>query len=178
MDHFWCIILQWYELFTSTLNNKTSFTAWGSLAVLKGSWWFFLSWSESDWVRYPHSSMLHYAYSTWIMKIMAKRVNCLQDYGFVLKYRTPATIRNVGIARWENLLLKILWVSPSILNYLWERFGQKINQLMQKDKWKWSVLLKYFANPLNPMSDQNRVSPYNITTVLSRKVMQVYQNIN
>ena len=49
---------------------------------------------------------------------------------------------------------------------------------MQKDEWKWSVLLKYFANPLNPMSDQNRVSPYNITTVLSRKVMQVYQNIN
>ena len=96
-----------YELFTSTLNNKTSFTAWGSLAVLKGSWWFFLSWSESDWVRYPHSSMLHYAYSTWIMKIMAKRVNCLKDDGFVLKYRTPATIRNVVIARWENLLLKI-----------------------------------------------------------------------
>ena len=32
-----------YELFTSTLNNKTLFAAWGSLAVLKGGWWFFLS---------------------------------------------------------------------------------------------------------------------------------------
>ena len=49
---------------------------------------------------------------------------------------------------------------------------------MQKDKWKLSVLLEYFANPLNPMSDQNRVSPYNITKMLSRKVMQIYQNIN
>ena len=35
----------------------------------------------------------------------------------------------------------------------------------------------YFANPLTPMSDQNRVSPYNINTILSRKVMRIYQNI-
>ena len=27
------------------------------------------------------------------------------------------------------------------------------------------------------MSDQNRVSPYNINTILSRKVMRIYQNI-
>ena len=35
----------------------------------------------------------------------------------------------------------------------------------------------FIANTLTPMSDQNRVSPYNINTILSRKVMRIYQNI-
>ena len=30
-------------------------------------------------------------------KMMVKTVDCLQDYGFVSMYGTPATIRNVGI---------------------------------------------------------------------------------
>ena len=35
----------------------------------------------------------------------------------------------------------------------------------------------FIANTLTPMSDQNRVSPYNINTILSRIVMKIYQNI-
>ena len=31
--------------------------------------------------------------------------------------------------------------------------------------------------PLTPMSDQKRVSPYDINTILSRIVMKIYQNI-
>ena len=37
--------------------------------------------------------------------------------------------------------------------------------------------VKNIANLLTPMSDQNRVSPYNINTILTRKVMRIYQNI-
>ena len=40
----------------------------------------------------------------------------------------------------------------------------KMNQLTLKEKRKWSVVLKIFANPLTSMNDQNRVSPYNIAS--------------
>ena len=34
------------------------------------------------------------------------------------------------------------------------------------------------VNPLTPMSDQDRISPYNIITILSRQVMRIKKNIN
>ena len=34
------------------------------------------------------------------------------------------------------------------------------------------------ANPLTPMSDQDRISPYNINTISSRQVMRIKKNIN
>ena len=33
-------------------------------------------------------------------------------------------------------------------------------------------------NPLSPMSDQNRISPYNVITISSRQVMRIKRNIN
>ena len=33
-------------------------------------------------------------------------------------------------------------------------------------------------NPLTPMSDQDRISPYNINTVSSRQAMGIKNNIN
>ena len=33
-------------------------------------------------------------------------------------------------------------------------------------------------NPLTPMSDQDRISPYNINTISSRQVMRIKKNIN
>ena len=33
-------------------------------------------------------------------------------------------------------------------------------------------------NPLTPMSDQDRIFPYNINTVSSRQVMRMKKNIN
>ena len=40
----------------------------------------------------------------------------------------------------------------------------------------------YFAtvliNPLTAMSDQDRISPYNINTISSRQVMRIKKNIN
>ena len=35
-----------------------------------------------------------------------------------------------------------------------------------------------FFNPLTPMSDQDRISPYNISTISSRQVMRIKKNIN
>ena len=36
----------------------------------------------------------------------------------------------------------------------------------------------YELNPLTPMSDQDRISPYNIHTISSRQVMRIKKNIN
>ena len=33
-------------------------------------------------------------------------------------------------------------------------------------------------NPLKPMSDQDRISPYNINAISSREVMRIKKNIN
>ena len=33
-------------------------------------------------------------------------------------------------------------------------------------------------NPLTPISDQDRISPYNINTISSRQVMRIKKNIN
>ena len=33
-------------------------------------------------------------------------------------------------------------------------------------------------DPLTPMSDQDRISPYNINTISFRQVMRIKQNIN
>ena len=33
-------------------------------------------------------------------------------------------------------------------------------------------------NPLSPMSDQNRISPYNVITISSRQVIRIKKNIN
>ena len=33
-------------------------------------------------------------------------------------------------------------------------------------------------DPLTPVSDQDRISPYNISTISTRKVMRIKKNIN
>ena len=69
-------------------------------------------------------------------------------------------------------------MSPLILNYLRERFGEKMNQLTQKEITEMiTSVKKNFVNPLTPMSDQNRVSPYNINTISARKVTRIYMKI-
>ena len=35
-----------------------------------------------------------------------------------------------------------------------------------------------YVNPFTPMSDQDRISPYNINTISSRQVMRIKKNIN
>ena len=50
-------------------------------------------------------------------------------------------------------------------------------QLKQNNRWKRLILLKKFANPLTPMSDQDRVSSYKSNIILTRKVTRIYQNI-
>ena len=52
-----------------------------------------------------------------------------------------------------------------------------MNQLTQREKRKQLFVMVTIANPLTPMSDQRRVSPYNINTILSRKVTRICQNI-
>ena len=47
----------------------------------------------------------------------------------------------------------------------------------RKDDRKLTVEGRLF-NPLTPMSDQDRVSPYNIGTISTRKVMRIKKNIN
>ena len=51
-------------------------------------------------------------------------------------------------------------------------FGQKENLHSVK------VELQITFNPSTPMSDQDRISPYNINTISSRQVMRIKKNIN
>ena len=46
-----------------------------------------------------------------------------------------------------------------------------------QDGWEWARCTLYL-NPLPPMSDQQRSSPYNINTISSIKVMGIKSNIN
>ena len=39
-------------------------------------------------------------------------------------------------------------------------------------------LEREFFNPLTPMSDQDRISPYNIYTISTKEVMRIKKNIN
>ena len=41
-----------------------------------------------------------------------------------------------------------------------------------------SLYGKYFLNPFNAVNDQERISPYNISTISSRQVMRIQNNIN
>ena len=41
-----------------------------------------------------------------------------------------------------------------------------------------SLYGKYFLNPFNAVNDQERISPYNISTISSRQVMRIQKNIN
>ena len=39
-------------------------------------------------------------------------------------------------------------------------------------------LEREFFNPLTPMSDQDRISPYNTYTISTKEVMRIKKNIN
>ena len=41
-----------------------------------------------------------------------------------------------------------------------------------------SLLVPFSINHLTPMSDQDRISPYNISTISSRQVMRIKKNIS
>ena len=41
-----------------------------------------------------------------------------------------------------------------------------------------TAIWNLFDNPLTPMSDQNRISPYDINTISTRQVMRIKKNIN
>ena len=64
---------------------------------------------------------------------------------------------------------------------------QKLNNIKKKELNEHNVhaFLKKFKNgtlsafnPLTPMSDQDRISPYYIFTISSRQVMRIKKNIN
>ena len=40
------------------------------------------------------------------------------------------------------------------------------------------IFYHFPLNPLTPMSDQDRISPYNINTISSGQVMRIKKNIN
>ena len=56
----------------------------------------------------------------------------------------------------------IIIIITTIISY-WYLYG---NKLLKK------------INPLTPMNDQDRISPYNINTISNRQVMRINKNIN
>ena len=45
-------------------------------------------------------------------------------------------------------------------------------------KYELITLVAFTFSPLTPMSDQDKISPYNINTTSSRQVMSLKKNIN
>ena len=65
----------------------------------------------------------------------------------------------------------ILWMSRYLrLKSRMRISSQGVNNIL--------LLKDILLNPLNPMSDQNRISPNNIHIMSSRQVMRIKRNIN
>ena len=59
-----------------------------------------------------------------------------------------------------------------------KRFTQH-NDLAKSKTWTSQPSIQYTnLNPLTPMSDQDRISPYNINTISSRQVLRTTKNLN
>ena len=59
--------------------------------------------------------------------------------------------------------------------------GKKVNRrqrLWRQGNWKVIRKLKTCISLLTPMSDQDRISPYNINTISSRQVMRIKKSIS
>ena len=63
-----------------------------------------------------------------------------------------------------NILRYCLWIITLIWSTVLTKKGQIYEYAM--------------VNPFTPMSDQDRISPYNINTISSRQVMRIEKNIN
>ena len=50
--------------------------------------------------------------------------------------------------------------------------------IMRNSKVTRKLMTNCIFNPLTPMCDQDRISPYNINTILSRQVMRINKNTN
>ena len=61
----------------------------------------------------------------------------------------------------------------------WEKSEQK-TKIMETVKLEGEKEIKKLVliNPLTPMSDQDRISPYNINTISSRQVMRIKKSIS
>ena len=70
----------------------------------------------------------------------------------------------------KNCILFNPWFSWTF--YLYIYFCEQC-----QEGWKLTVKGHLF-NPLTPMSDQDRISPYNINTISTRLVMRIEKNIN
>ena len=64
-------------------------------------------------------------------------------------------------------------------------YGPSVKHIGHKSMWNknqcfitYNMVWESKVNPLTPMSDQDRISPYNINTISNRQVMQRKRNIN
>ena len=74
---------------------------------------------------------------------------------------------------------QVFWTKVCLIqstpHFLWKEFQF---YLIFCPYWQYCLLRLTFINPLSPTSDQDRISPYTICSILSRKVMRIKKNIN
>ena len=81
-----------------------------------------------------------------------------------------STMQNI-IFLWSGQPLK---VAILITELFCNTSGTNLAGIPTKVLPNWSAIF----NPLTPISDQDRISPYNINTISSRQVMRIEKNIN
>ena len=54
----------------------------------------------------------------------------------------------------------------------------KLFEFLRPSLASYNLVIGKLFNPLTPISDQDRISPYNINTISTRKVMRIKKNIN
>ena len=54
----------------------------------------------------------------------------------------------------------------------------KLFEILRPSLASYYLVIGKLFNPLTPISDQDRISPYNINTISTRKVMKIKKNIN
>ena len=87
-------------------------------------------------------------------------------------WKQQAFILNIGHA-YDRLGLLLVILS----NKKWLNFQEGKNITISLTDLKCLKLSTTF-NPITPMSDQDRIFPYNINTTLTRQVMRIKKNIN
>ena len=77
----------------------------------------------------------------------------------------------------KQLLLKQLQLVSICLFAFFSARAQETTSSETRASTNFLIAITKFLNPVTPMSDRHRISPYTITTISTRKVMRIKKNI-
>ena len=88
----------------------------------------------------------------------------LQLFLFTIFIKIWYRLKELSWCLWQQQLLKLKILSLPVSLFLLPQFDVSGDLLLNKGKAAWNLLV----NPLPPMSDQDRISPFNINTISTK----------